>query len=453
LKNQTINGGGVSAAAPSRLCVVYKGVSELKPDPKNARRHSAKHIKQIGESIRRLGFNVPILIDRVGNVIAGHARLEAAKRLGMSEVPTICLDDLTEAQIAVFKLADNRLCEIGEWNDALLAEQLQGLLELNLDFDVDITGFEMPHIDRLVTSLSHPKEVPDPADELPEISKTLSVSKLGDVWILDKHRLICGDARDPQSFQELMNGELARLTITDPPFNVKIDGHASGRGATKHEEFLMASGEMSSEEFITFLSQALTLLAAHMQDGAFCYLFIDWGHVYELLVAGKKTFSEPKNLCVWTKDRAGLGSFYRSQHELIFLFKKGSAAHVNNIQLGRFGRNRSNVWSYPSPVSFGRSVDEGELLTLHPTVKPVALIADALLDCTRRGEVVLDAFLGSGTAIIAAERTGRACRGIELDPRYVDLAIRRWQALTGKSARHAGSGRTFAELEGEASNG
>ena len=447
-----VNGAGVSSATAPRLVVIYKNVAELKPDPKNARRHSAKHIKQIAESIRRLGFNVPILIDSFGNVIAGHARLQAAKRLGVSEVPTICLDDLTDAQIRVFKLADNRLCEIGEWNDTLLAEQLQELLELNLDFNVDITGFEMPHIDRLVTGLSTPTEVPDPADELPEISKTLSVSKLGDVWILDKHRLICGDARDPQSFQELMKGELARLTITDPPFNVKIDGHASGRGATKHEEFVMASGEMSSDEFIAFLSQALSLVAAHMHNGAFAYLFIDWRHSHELLVAGKKTFSEPKNLCVWTKDRAGLGSLYRSQHELIFLFKKGSVAHINNIQLGLFGRNRSNVWSYPSPVSFGRSVDEGELLTLHPTVKPVALVADAILDCTRRGDVVLDAFLGSGTAIVAAERAGRVCRGIELDPRYVDLAIRRWQALTGKTARHATSGSTFAELEQELNN-
>ena len=245
------------------------------------------------------------------------------------------------------------------------------------------------------------------------------------------------------------------VVFTDPPYNVPIDGHASGLGAIHHRPFPMASGEMNGAEFTAFLREAFCNLAAFSVDGSLHYICMDWRHVDELLAASRGTYGGPKNLCVWVKDNGGMGALYRSQHELVFVFKHGRYGHRNNVQLGRFGRNRSNVWHYPGANSFGRGGAEGNLLALHPTVKPVAMIADAILDCSARGDIVLDGFLGSGTTVIAAERTGRRCYGIELDPVYVDTIIRRWQGLTGGSADHTTSGRGFDDLarEAEAANG
>jgi DNA modification methylase len=238
--------------------------------------------------------------------------------------------------------------------------------------------------------------------------------------------------------------------FTDPPYNVPIDGHVAGKGQTKHREFAMAVGEMSSAEFTRFLQQVCLNLRAFSADGSIHYLCMDWRHVGELLAAARPVYSEWKNLCVWTKDNAGMGSLYLSQHELVLVFKNGSAAHVNNVQLGRFGRYRSNVWPYAGANSFARTTDEGNLLALHPTVKPVAMIVDAMYDCSRRGDSVLDPFLGSGSTLIAAERSGRRCYGIELDPLYVDTAIRRWQKLTGLPATHADFGHPFDRCAAEA---
>ena len=280
------------------------------------------------------------------------------------------------------------------------------------------------------------------------------ISKIGDLWLLGRHRVLCGNALDPAAFAALMGEERAAMVFTDPPYNVPIDGHASGLGAIHHRPFPMASGEMDGAEFTAFLGQAFRNLAAFSVDGSLHYICMDWRHVEELLAAGRDVYGELKNLCVWVKDNAGMGSLYRSQHELVFVFKHGRNGHRNNVQLGQFGRNRSNVWQYPGANSFARCGEEGNLLALHPTVKPVAMVADAILDCSARGDIVLDAFLGSGTTVIAAERTGRRCYGLELDPAYVDTIIRRWQALTGGSARHAVSGRSFDDLarEAEAAN-
>jgi DNA modification methylase len=244
------------------------------------------------------------------------------------------------------------------------------------------------------------------------------------------------------------------MVFIDPPYNVPIDGHASGLGAVHHRSFPMASGEMDRVEFTAFLVKAFQNLAAFSVDGSLHYLCMDWRHVEELMAAGRDVYGELKNLCVWVKDNAGMGSLYRSQHELVFVFKHGRQGHRNNVQLGQFGRNRSNVWHYPGANSFARCGEEGNLLALHPTVKPVAMVADAILDCSARDDIVLDAFLGSGTTVIAAERTGRRCYGLELDAGYIDTIIRRWQALTGGSARHAVSGRIFDDLarEAEAAN-
>jgi DNA modification methylase len=433
------------------LEIIYQQVEELKLDPGNPRVHAKRQIGQIASSIRIFGFNVPVLVDRQGNVVCGHGRLLACRELDMTEVPTLCLDHLTSAQARAFMIADNRLTEIATWDDQLLAQQFRDLSLSGLDFSLEVTGFMTAEIDLRINSLEDkPAQDADPVDVLPEPPAGPPVSKIGDLWLLGRHRLLCGSALDTLAFAALMGQEHAASVFTDPPYNVEIDGHASGLGAIHHRPFPMASGEMDKTEFTAFLGRALRNLAAFSAAGSLHYICMDWRHLDELLIAGTEAYGELKNLCVWVKDNAGMGSLYRSQHELVFVFKERGGAHRNNVQLGQFGRNRSNVWNYPGANSFARSGAEGNLLALHPTVKPVAMVADAILDCTERGGIVLDAFLGSGTTVIAAERTGRRCYGMELDPLYVDTAIHRWQVLTGEKARHAASGRAFDDLAGEA---
>jgi DNA modification methylase len=437
------------------LKIIYRSIEELTPDPANPRRHSKKQIKQIAASIEEFGFVVPILIDRDRRIIGGHGRVLAGCAIGMTEVPTVCLDHLTLAQLRVFAIADNKLTENATWDDRLLAEQLRDLSLLGLDFSLEVTGFEMGEIDLRIASLEEaPAPSEDPADVLPEPPAGPPISKLGDSWLLGSHRLLCGSALDTAAFTTLIGEEPAAMVFTDPPYNVPIDGHASGRGAIHHRPFPMATGEMNRAEFAAFLTRSFRNLVAFSAGGSLHYICMDWRHLEELLTAGREAYGELKALCVWTKHNAGMGSFYRSQHELIFVFKQRGGAHRNNIQLGQFGRNRSNVWHYPGANSFARCGAEVNLLALHPTVKPVALVADAILDCTERGGIVLDTFLGSGTTLIAAERTGRRCSGMELDPGYVDTTIRRWQALTGGKARDTVSGRRFDDLacEAEAAN-
>jgi DNA modification methylase len=437
------------ASKPLSLAITYRPVDGLKLDPANPRRHSRMQIRQIANSIEAFGLNVPILIDRDGKVIAGHGRLLACRERGVAEVPTLCLDHLTPAQARAFMIADNRLAEIAAWDDRLLAEQLKALSLLGLDFNIEVTGFEMGEIDLRITSLEDvPDQGNDPADAVPEAGPR--VTKIGDAWVLGCHRVLCSDALDAAAYTMLLGEERAAMVFTDPPYNVPIDGHASGLGAIHHRSFPMASGEMDRNEYTTFLGQAFRNLAAFSGDGALHFICMDWRHIEELMAAGHGVYGELKNLCVWVKDNAGMGSLYRSQHELVFVFKQGRDAHRNNVQLGQFGRNRSNVGRYPGANSFARCGEEGNLSALHPTVKPVAMVADAILDCSARGDIVLDVFLGSGTTVIAAERTGRRCCGLELDPAYVDTIVRRWQALTGGSARHAASSRSFDDLAREA---
>ena len=384
-------------------------------------------------------------------MIAGHGRLLAALELGMSEVPTLCLEHLSPVQIRAFMITDNRLTEIATWDDRLLAQQLKDLSLIGLDFDIEACGFEMGEIDLRIAELEdEPDQADDPADAVPELPARPPISKIGDLWQLGRHRVLCGNALEHADLEALMGEERAALAFTDPPYNVPIDGHASGLGAIHHRPFPMASGEMDKPAFTAFLRQVCQNLAAFSRDGAIHFICMDWRHLDELLTAGQDVYGELKNLCVWVKDNGGMGSLYRSQHELVFVFKYGRNGHRNNVQLGRFGRNRSNVWHYPGGNSFARCGTDGNLLALHPTVKPVAMVADAILDCSARGDIVLDSFLGSGTAVIAAERTGRRCCGLEVDPVYVDTAIRRWQAQTGEDARHAASGRSFDDLVCEA---
>ena len=426
--------------------IEFKLISALKPDPKNTRVHSKAQIRQIAESIRIFGFIVPVLVDPSDQIFAGHGRVLAAQSLGHTKVPAIRVDHLTPAQVRAFAIADNRLTENARWDDELLAVQLKELADLNLDFSLDVTGFSMAEIDLRIESLDAPADE-DPADLAP--APGVAVSKLGDLWEMGKHRLICGNSLERQVYEALMGRKRASVVFTDPPYNVPIDGHVGGNGKIKHREFAMAAGEMSEAGFTEFLQRALKLIVQFSVDGSIHYVCMDWRHIYELVTAGKDAYSELKNICAWVKPTAGMGSLYRSQHEFVLVFKNGKAPHRNNIELGRHGRNRSNVWAYAGTTPFGREVEEGNLLAMHPTVKPVRMIADALLDCSARGDIVLDPFLGSGSTLIAAERVGRVCYGIELDPRYVDTAIRRWQRYTGLKATRAASGRTFDDLEAE----
>jgi DNA modification methylase len=427
------------------LEVTYLPTTSLKPHPQNPRVHKDKQVGQIAQSIKAFGFNVPILVDERQNVVAGHGRLLAARKLGWDTVPVIKLGHLTESQYSAFLIADNRLTENSSWDERLLGEQLKVLSELELDFDLEVTGFEMAEIDVLIDGLEAIHE-PDPDDRLPAIEVS-AISASGDLWQLGKHRVLCGDSLISENYELLMDGAKADLVITDSPYNVPIDGHASGLGRVHHREFAMAAGEMSTGEFTEFLRKAMTLSKQSSQPGSLAYYFMDWRHMRQILAAGVDVYGDVMNLCVWAKNNAGMGSFYRSGHELIFLFKNGAASHRNNIQLGKFGRYRTNVWNYPSANTFSRSGPEGDLLALHPTPKPVALIADAIKDSTARGALVLDPFLGSGTAVIAAERTGRVCYGLELDPLYVDALIRRWQRRTRREAIHVDSGESFGVRE------
>jgi DNA modification methylase len=414
----------------------------LKPDKKNARTHSKRQIAELAKSIRQFGWTMPLLVDEDRTIIAGHARQKAAEQLGLHQVPVIALSGLSDAEKRALALADNKIASKAGWDRAILAAELGELSVLlpEMGLDISLTGFEAFELDTLITDAAELGSAE--ADAIPE-TETAAVSQTGDLWKLGEHRLVCGNAQSAGDFALLMAGQMAAMVITDPPYNVRI-ASVQGRGRIKHRNFGQAAGEMSEEQFTLFLRTTIALLIEHSRSGSIHYVFMDWKHIGELLAAAKALYDEWKNLVVWNKTNAGQGSFYRSQHELLCVFKNGTAAHVNNFELGQNGRTRSNVWTYAGVNSFraGR-LDE---LKLHPTVKPVALVADAMRDCSRRGEIVLDPFMGSGTAIVAAESVGRIAYGIELDPLYVDVAIRRWQKFTGWDAILAPTGETFDEL-------
>lgn len=429
-----------------RLPIGYEPLETIKPNPRDPRTYNRGDRRRVVAAVRRFG-PPPLIVtpDRV--ILSGNIWLEGAKVAGYDEVPVIVAEHLTPAEADAYMLANVRLVERGEWDQQLLGEILHDLSVGELAFDLDLTGFEPAEIDMAIEGLGAPDDGPDPADEAAPAGP--SVSRPGNLWDLgeNRHRLLCGDALDGASYAALMAGELATVLVTDPPYNVRIAGNVSGMGKVKHGDFLQGAGEMTEAEFTAFLVEALTHAAAASAPGALAYVFMDWRHMHELTLAARRVFEKQLNLCVWTKNHGGKGSFYRSAHELIFVFRKAGASHRNNIQFGRFGRDRTNVWKYPAVTSFGRHGEEGNLLALHPTVKPVAMLADILLDVTVRGDIVLDPFIGSGSTIIAAEKVGRRCRAIELDPTYVDAAVRRWQRWTGEAAVLEGDGRTFGQIE------
>ena len=426
------------------LKIVFLPISSLQANPRNARTHSRRQIRQIADSIAAFGFNNPVLIDENSHIIAGHGRVEGAKLLGLTEVPTVCLSHMTEADKRAYVIADNRLAEKAGWDEAILAIEFEALFEIAPELDLTITGFEIGEIDLIIQDNDSETE-PDALDDVaPPDAGIPVVTRPGDLWRLGRHRVLCADATQPEAYAHLLEGQQAQMVFTDPPYNVQIGGHASGLGRVQHAEFPMASGEMSEDEFTAFLKIDLDHIRAHSADSAIAFVCMDWRHLYELFAAGRAAKLALKNLVVWAKTNAGMGTFYRSQHELIAVFKVGSAPHINSFELGQYGRHRTNVWTYPGVNSFGAGRDEA--LAMHPTVKPVALVADAMRDCSKRNGLILDPFLGSGTTVIAAELTGRRAAGFELDPRYVDAIVRRWQQMTGEDAVLAATGETFERV-------
>jgi DNA modification methylase len=415
-----------ATAAVRPLQVVYKRPESLTPDPRNARTHPRRQIEQIVASIRAFGFTNPILTDPEGSLIAGHGRLRAAKEIGLAEVPVIELAGLSEAEQRALRLADNKIALNAGWDVEILKLELSDLSTSGFDIDLSLTGFSSGEIDVVLAGS------PDPDDEVIPAVPSEPRTRPGDIWQLGEHRIGCGDGRDVAFLQAII-GEGAKVdaAFLDPPYNVKINGHANARG--RHREFAMASGEMTTSAFRTFLAETLGACARVSRPGAVHFACMDWRHMDDVTASVAGIYDELLNICVWNKSNAGMGSLYRSKHEMVFVYRVPGAVHTNAVELGRHGRNRTNVWDYASVNSMRGSRRED--LALHPTVKPVAMVADAICDVARQGELVLDIFLGSGTSLIAAERTGRKFRGLDIDPAYVDVAIERWEQLTGQQAR------------------
>lgn len=397
----------------------------------NPKLHNRAQVAKIRESIREFGFINPVLLDENLEIIAGHGRVAAAHDMGMAEVPAIILSHLTDAQKRAYRIADNKLTELGKWSIELLNLEFSELSNLDLDFNLEITGFETAEIDLILdgNGTTDPK-----ADAVPALADEDRRCHRGDIWKLGRHKIICGNAPMVKSYAALMGDERAQMVLTDAPYNVKVKSIGS-MGKIKHDEFAMASGEMTPAEFTEFLTTFMRYAKDYSVNGALHYLFMDWKHVGEISTAGAAVYDDFKNICVWNKTNGGIGSLYRSKHELCFVYKSGTAPHINNIELGAHGRYRTNVWDYAGANAFGAGKDD---LKLHPTVKPVAMLRDAILDVTRRGDIVLDCFLGSGSTLIACEQTGRVCRGIKLEEKYCDVAIKRFETLTGCKAEKIG---------------
>lgn len=448
-KKQDAKGAAGKFEPPDLGPVEQIPIDLLRPYQGNARTHGKKQLARIAASLESFGWMTPILADKDGTIIAGHGRWQAAKALGFTHCPVIRVEHLTPDQVRAYRIADNQLALLSGWDEDILKIELQHLsdIEMDLGFSLETTGFDLSEIDVMLDAGTNKKSDEgtfDPADEDVPAPEDIAVSRLGDLWFLDEHRVLCGSALESDAFGRLMDGKQAAMVFVDAPYNCPVDGHVSGLGETKHREFAMASGEMSEDEFRSFLGDNAKLLAASCSDGAIIMMCMDWRNLLPLHLAVRDAGLGIINLAVWVKNNGGMGSLLRSQHELVLLTKKGKAPHINNVQLGKHKRYRTNVWRYAGVNSFGKN--RMEQLKGHPTPKPVAMVADAIRDVSHRGQIVLDSFLGSGTTLLAAERTKRIAYGMDIDPVYVDLAIRRWEAMSGGQAVLASSGQTFREV-------
>jgi len=416
------------------LAIRYIDVSFLKEYKRNVKIHSEKQIAKLLQSMSTYGVVTPILVDKNYELIAGHGRLEALKQLGYQKIPIIMLEHLTEAQIKAYRLADNRIADEAEYNIDLLKIELQELVTCD-DFVITDTGFDIAEIDNIIIDdYSEKKENTDEADEIDNLKNIEKRVHFGDIWKAGEHFVLCGDALKSESYEALLGEEKASLILVDPPYNVRITGHVCGKGKTKHKEFTMASGEMSDEEFENFVSTFIIQLVKFSYDGSLAYIFTDWRGLQIFLNIGKKLYNDLKNICIWNKLTGGMGSFYRSQYEAVCVFKKGTSSHINNVELGKNGRYRTNIWNHrgvsaTNPKSL-------ELLKFHPTVKPIGLLHEILLDASAPQNIVLDCFGGSGSTLLACERAKRKARLIEIDPHYCNIILHRWENITGKKAEY-----------------
>lgn len=413
----------------AKLELDYRSINELCENNSNPRTHSDCQLKKLEKSLKEFGFVVPLIIDEHNIIISGNGVFRAAKSIGYSEVPTVMIDHLTNAQKKALIIAINRISEDAGWDNTILKADFEILLENH--FDLSVTGFETPEIDLIMLDLdSEGEEQNDPEDELPEESDIQERVKTGDLWQLGNHKMLCGNSLDEKAIKAIMGAFKAQMVFTDPPYNVKVNGNVCESG--KHKEFAMASGEMTEAEFIGFLNKSMTNLVNHTTDGSIHFICMDWKHAKEMLIAADGLYSGLKNICVWDKGSGGMGSLYRSQHEFIFVFKNGAASHINNVELGKHGRYRTNVWQYPGVRA--SNPDSLEDLKLHPTVKNMSMVADAILDCSKQNDIVLDTFAGSGTTLLAAEKVKRKAYVVEYEPHYCDIILHRWEKLTGKTA-------------------
>ena len=422
--------------------VVERPIETLQINRNNPRTHSPAQLRKLRRSIETFGFTNPVLIDRDDQIVAGHGRVTAALSIGLTTVPTVRLDHLTPAQAKAYAMAENRIGDLAGWDKDLLRLELGALLEFDTNFDLSLTGFEDAEIDLVLHDPAEGKNASPESEAAPGI---LAISKQGDVWRLGDHLIMCGDARDRESYRQMLADDRAAMVFTDPPYNVPIAGHVTSQA--QHREFAMGVGEMTAEAFIQFLQQVLSEAVTASLPGAIHMVCMDWRHITDLAAAAGPIYDDQINLCVWDKGSGGMGSLYRSQHELIGIYRTKGKRHRNNVQLGRFGRNRTNIWRYPGATTLGSEVRQ--TADAHPTVKPVQMVADAILDVTKSGDIVLDPFGGSGSTLLAAERTSRRARLVEIDPLYVDLTVRRWQSETGGTARLVGTDDAFDSVNAD----
>lgn len=431
----------------TELKIETVNVGQLKPYKNNAKIHSPDQISQIADSINQFGFVNPILIDENDEIIAGHGRFEAAKILNLSQVPVIRIGHLTDVQKRKLRIADNRISETGGgWDADLLNIEIGELCELEDIADITITGFNDIEIDQILAEPRTKAEVKK-LDAVPYVADDEIITVPGDIWEFDGgHRIICGDSTDRDTFAKLLGNKRVNLVLQDPPFNIKIKGFVSGNGSVKHPDFAMATGEMSDDEFTEFLGKNFALCSEFANDNAMIFNFIDWRNVMPMLTACKQNFARYINLCVWVKNKAGMGTPYRSQHELCTVFLNKGGTVPDHIQLGKYGRNRSNVWHYYGCNSYGPHRND---LKMHPTVKSFEMLGDIMLDVTSIGDAVLDCFLGSGSTLVAAQRHKRICYGIEYEPKYVDTCVKRFYEAFGIDAINLRTGKTYTELLAE----
>ncbi|WP_217906810.1 DNA methyltransferase [Qipengyuania atrilutea] len=431
------------AALEQRLGPIeYREPNSLKLYAGNPRKHPEKQIVKLMASISHFGFALPLLVDEDEVIIAGEARAEAAKRLGLAEVPVIVASHWSKAQVRAYRLADNKLGDLSHFDLDELAIELAAIIEMD-ETPIEILGWETAELDVIFEDAGQQQGANDPADEVLSVPVS-PAARSGDLWLLGAHRLLCGSSLEAENWARLLDGQTPAMAFSDAPFNVPVTGHVCGLGKTKHAEFAMASGEMSKAQFTGFLTDAIGQMAAPLKDGGVLTLAMDWRHSSEILAAIEANSLTLLNMCVWNKASGGMGSLYRSKHELFWIARKGKTGHTNNVELGKHGRYRTNVWDYAGVNSFGKTRLQD--LADHPTVKPLALVADAIRDVTHPGEIVIDGFLGSGTTLLAAERTRRRGCGIEIEPGYIDVAIRRWEKMTGCEAVLASENLTFAEV-------